>query len=157
VKVKDLLAKSARPPVTISADNSIYEAMQSLVDQQIGSLIVIDDNGALVGIITERDIFRLSYRSDDDIKKKKVADHMSRDLVIGLPDDEIDYIARVITQNRIRHIPIIDENNQLVGIVSIGDIVKAKLDQAEVDIRYLTEFITGRSKTASEHKNNKSV
>ncbi len=150
MQVRDLMAKAVRPPVTISGDENIGEAMKSLVDHKIGSLIVVDSSGALAGIITERDIFRIGYQYQGEIMHMKVADHMTRDMIIGLPDDDIDYIAQVITQNRIRHIPIIDENKNLAGIVSIGDIVKAKLDLAEINLRYLTEYITGRSKRSDE-------
>jgi CBS domain-containing protein len=80
----------------------------------------------------------------------KVGEHMTRNLLIGVPDDDVDYIAQVITQNRVRHIPIIDDQNRLGGIVSIGDIVKAKLEMAQVHVRYLTEYITGRASTKGE-------
>jgi CBS domain-containing protein len=157
MKVKDILAKKDGSPITVSGDETIHDGMKLLADNKIGSLVVVDNNGAPVGIITERDIFRLTYEVTGDIRSRKIADHMTSDLIIGVPEDDVDYIARVITQNRIRHIPIIDNNKQLCGLVSIGDIVKARLDIAEVHIRYLTEFISGRSKTESEHRNNKSV
>lgn len=150
MKVKDLLGQAKRPPVTITEDKSIHEAMKSLDENKIGSLIVVDAAGNTAGIITERDIFRLALKFKDEFLLMKVGDHMTRDLLIGLPDDDLDYIAQIITQNRIRHIPILDENKKLCGIVSIGDIVKARLDLAEVHVRYLTEYITGRSRTALE-------
>lgn len=150
MQVKDLLAHATRPPVTITGEKTIREAMKSLADNKIGALIVIDDTGTPVGIITERDIFRISYDYPGEMMDMKVADHMTREMIIGVPDDDIDYIAQVITQNRIRHIPIIDENKKLSGIISIGDIVKARLDLAEVDLRFLTEYITGRPRTAAE-------
>ena len=146
MKVRDLLAKADRPPVTISAEKTVGEAMKLLTDHKIGSLIVIDSEGNPAGIITERDIFRIAYKYHGEMMQMKVADHMTSNLIIGLPDDDIDYIAKVITQNRIRHIPIMDKDEKLAGIISIGDIVKAKLDMAEVELRYLTEYITGHSK-----------
>jgi CBS domain-containing protein len=150
MKVKDLLAQAAQPPRTSTGDKSIREAMKILVENKIGSLIIVDDDNAPVGIITERDIFRLGYKFNGNIMQMKIADYMTRKLIIGVPDDDIDYIARVITQKRIRHIPIMDENKKLCGILSIGDILKAKLEMAEVHLRYLTEYITGRSSLDSE-------
>jgi len=150
MKVKDLLGQAARTPVTVIGDASIREAMKLLVDNNIGSLIVVDEDGAPVGIITERDIFHLTYQHHGQIMDLKVADHMTTKMLIGLPADEIEYIAQVITQNRVRHIPIIDENKKLSGIVSIGDVVKARLDMAQIKVRYLTEYITGRALTDSE-------
>ena len=145
MQVKDLLIQSKMEPVTIAGEKTIFEAMQSLVDNRIGSLVVVDSGGAPVGIITERDIFRLAYKTKGDMLSSRIKDHMTTDLIVGVPDDEIDYIAQVITQNRIRHIPVVDKNGLLCGIVSIGDIMKAKLTQAEVHVRYLTEYIVGRS------------
>lgn len=150
MKVKDLLAQATRPPKTAAGETTIHEAMKILIENKIGSLIVVDDDNTPVGIITERDIFRLGYKFDGDIMSMKIADHMTRELIIGVPDDDVDYIARVITQKRIRHIPILDENRKLCGILSIGDILKTKLEMAEVHLRYLKEYITGRSTLGSE-------
>lgn len=150
MRVKDLLGLAVRPPVTITGNKTIREAMRILVEHNIGSLIIVDNDGAPVGIITERDIFRLTYEHDGKIMDMNVTDHMTTKMLIGLPDDDVEYIAQVITQNRVRHIPIIDENNKLSGIVSIGDVVRAKLDLAEIHVRYLTEYITGRSHIDSE-------
>ena len=150
MRVKDLLSRASRPPVTITGDKTVREAMKSLIENKIGSLVVVDSGGAPVGIITERDVFRITYEHNGKIMDMKVADHMTTRILIGLPDDDIEYIAQVITQNRVRHIPIIDENKKLRGIISIGDVVKAKLDMAEIHCRYLTEYITGRSHTGTE-------
>jgi len=150
MKVKDMLGRAVRTPVTVTGDKTIREAMKLLVENNIGSLIVVDNDGVPVGIITERDIFRMTYEHQGKIMDMMVADHMTTKMLIGLPDDDIEYIAQVITQNRIRHIPIIDEKNRLNGIVSIGDVVRARLDLAQIHVRYLTEYITGRSHTDSE-------
>ena len=145
MQVQDILNRTKRTPVTIAPEKSIQDAMSLIDAQKIGSLVVVDDNAAPTGIITERDIFRLALQYNGDMLSMKIGDCMSTNLIVGVPDDDIDYIARIITQNRIRHIPIVEENGRLCGIVSIGDIVKAKLDDAEVHVRYLTEYITGRS------------
>ena len=142
MKVRDIL-ESKKPPMVIKSNQSIHEAIELLVENKIGSLVVVDSPGEVTGIITERDIFQMTSRHYIDFKNMTVNDYMSRKLVIGVPDDDISYIAQIITQNRIRHIPIIDDDKKLCGIVSIGDIVKAQLTMAEVQVRYLTEYITG--------------
>jgi CBS domain-containing protein len=149
LQVKNILTGSKMPPITIDGGNSIYEAMKKLIENKIGSLLITDGGSIPIGIITERDIFRLTFKNKGDIMELAVRECMTKEMIIGLPDDDIDYIAQVITQNRIRHIPIIDNDEKLCGIVSIGDIVKAKLDQAEVDVRYLKEYITGRPEPKS--------
>lgn len=142
MQVKDLI-KAKPPPITIKADKTIKEAMKLLFDNKIGSLVVVDDAGSPVGIITERDIFRLAYQKSSEFINLTVGESMTTDLVIGLPEDDLDYIAQIITQNRIRHIPIMDKNKKLCGIISIGDIVKARLEDARVHVRHLTDFIKG--------------
>ena len=150
MKVKDVLFKFKRPTVTITGDKTIQEAMKLMVDYKIGSVVVVETGNYPVGIVTERDIFRLCHQCQGAMMTMKVADHMTTDLAVGLPDDDLDYIAGVITHKRVRHIPIIDAAGKLCGLISIGDIVKAKLTEAEVHVRYLTEYITGRSQTGAE-------
>jgi len=142
MQVKDLMPKK-QAPITIMSEQSFQDGMKLMADHHIGSLVVVDQSKSPIGIITERDIFRLAHEHSSDIRSYKIGDYMTRDLIIGLPDDDIEYIANVITQKRIRHIPIMDENKKLCGILSIGDILKSKLEQAEIDTRYLREYIQG--------------
>jgi CBS domain-containing protein len=148
--VKDILEKTKRPVITITGDKTIRDAMKVLIENKIGSVVVIGDAGDPVGILTERDVFRLCYESTGGIMDMKISDHMTVNLLIGVPDDDIEYIASVITSKRVRHIPIIDKKKKLCGLISIGDIVKARMKQAEVHVRYLQEYITGRGRTADE-------
>jgi CBS domain-containing protein len=150
MKVKDILDKAKRPVITITGDKTIRDAMKLLHDHKIGSVVIVNTDNDPVGILTERDVFRICYEHGGDFMKMKIADRMTTELMIGVPEDEIDYIASVITTRRVRHIPIINEQKELVGLISIGDIVKAKMKQAEVHVRYLQEFITGRAKTGNE-------
>ncbi len=143
MKIKEIIQNASQPPVTINEAETVGEAMELLEKHKIGSLIVCDSSEKATGIITERDIFRLMCKFKCDITSKKISEHMSRRLVIGLPDDDINYIGQIMTQNHIRHIPIMDEEKNLCGIVSIGDILKAELEEAAVHARYLNEYITG--------------
>lgn len=150
MKVKDILDESHRHPITINQEATLGEAMDLLEKNKIGALLVCNSAETPVGIITERDVLRMVYSKRQDITSDSVKENMTTRLVIGVPDDDIEYIAQMITQNRIRHIPIIDVDSKLCGIVSIGDIVKAKMDKAEGHVRYLEEYITGRQHTAGE-------
>ncbi len=150
MKVLDMLDEFHKNPITVLESDTIGTAMDLLEKNKIGALLVCNEKEEPVGILTERDILRMVYAQRNDISENKVKDNMSTRMVIGLPEDDIEYIAKMITENRIRHIPIIDKNNKLCGIVSIGDIVKAKVDQAEGKARYLQEYITGRQHTAGE-------
>ena len=148
--VRDILDATKKPPITITREKTIAEAIDLLQSNKIGSLIVIDGESSAIGIITERDILRILHEHKGALFNLTVGEQMTTRLVIGLLGDDINYIGQIMTQNRIRHIPIIDDNNKLCGMVSIGDILKAELTSAKVHVRYLREYITGRAETGGE-------
>ena len=113
--------------MTISSEATICDAMELMIEKRIGSLIVVDRNDNPIGIITENDIFRLTFRHRGNMMEQSIKDNMSTDLILGVLDDDIEFIAEAMTQNNIQHVPIMDENEQLCGVISIRDIVKAKL------------------------------
>jgi len=128
---------------TIGPDATVQEASRQLVKFNIGALPVCDASGDLVGIITERDILRLVAGPDcHDALERKVGAVMTRNLVIGVPEDDIESVMHVMTDKRIRHLPILD-GRRLVNIISIGDVVKAKLDESSSEIRFLRDYVTG--------------
>ncbi len=142
MKVKDVLQGKNSLSITIHPEKTLRSAMGLMIENRIGALPVLCDDGGLVGIITERDLFRYCYHNQGLDSSAVVADTMTQELIVGVPDDNLDYIARIITKNRIRHVPIV-ENEQLVGIISIGDVIKARLEDASVTNRYLMEYING--------------
>jgi CBS domain-containing protein len=123
--IKDLI-ETKPPPVTIRRDKLIQDAMRLLIDKKIGSLVVLDSEDKTVGIITERDIFHLAFRYRGDMMDMTVGDNMSDRIFHCVPDDDIDFAAKLMTQQHIRHVPILDKQNMLCGIVSIGDVIKVK-------------------------------
>lgn len=129
--IKDLL-QAKPPPVTVRAGRDMADAMRLLIDHNIGSLVVTDDQDHPVGIITERDIFHLAFRYRGDMMDMKVGENMTDDLTVASPEDDIEHIARLMTERHIRHVPIMDQSKQLCGIVSIGDVVKARLGEPAV-------------------------
>jgi CBS domain-containing protein len=111
-----------------------------MVTHHIGSLIVLDDQGQVIGIITERDILRECTARSEQVKTILVQQVMTKDLIISVPADEVGCVMGVMTQNRIRHLPILD-GGRLKGLISIGDVVKAQLEATESENRYLREYI----------------
>jgi len=99
MKVKDILDNLKRPTITIAGDKTIQDAMKLMVDHKIGSVVVVNAGGDPAGILTERDIFRLCHHCKAAMMTMKIADHMTTDLAVGLPEDDLNYIARVITQS----------------------------------------------------------
>lgn len=143
MKVKDILAVKGTQVVTVSQEATVYEALQTFAANRVGSLLVVDDKGGIVGIIGARDALMAVVRACDEIRKIKVKEIMTKNIIIGDPDDDLDSVEVIMTENRIRHLPII-KDNKLAGIVSIGDVVKAQLKNIHVENRYLKDYILGK-------------
>jgi CBS domain-containing protein len=142
-KVKDLLEQKGSKVFCINQNETIYDAVKSLVNSNIGAILVEDDNKKPVGIFTERDILKQVVRRSDKLKETKVKDVMTTDLIIGLPDDDADYLMGIMTENKIRHIPILEEG-KVKGMISIGDLVKTQMHDAHYENRYLKDYIMGK-------------
>ncbi len=142
MKIKDVLATKSDEVLTINQDGVVHDAIKILFKNKIGALLVLDDDDKLVGIISERDVLWECVDRDNLLRKTPIRDVMSKDLIIGVPDDDIGYSLGIMSKNRIRHLPIL-EQDQVVGIISIGDLVKAELEEREYDNRYLKQYIFG--------------
>ena len=143
MKIKDVLAVKGHEVITINQDKTVFEAMGVFAKHRVGSLLVLDDQKNIVGIIAARDVLMQVLNNYEKIKEIKVSEIMTKDIIVGKSDDELEYVEAVMTENRIRHLPVIDES-ELVGIISIGDIVKARLKEVHVENRYLRDFIGGK-------------
>ncbi len=141
MKIKDILKSSTKKVVTINGDKIIFDAVEKLVTNKIGSLLVIDDDQKITGIITERDILYENYVNYGS--ESKINDVMTKEIVIGNLEDDIDYVKDMMINKRIRHMPIL-EDNELMGMVSIGDILKSQLKDTTFQCRYYKEYIEGR-------------
>lgn len=142
-KVKNLLEQKGSEVFCIDQNETIYDAIKSLVNNNIGAILVEDENKKPVGIFTERDILKQVVRRSEMLKTTKVKDGMTTDLIIGLPDDEVDYLMGIMTENKIRHIPILEDGN-VKGMISIGDLVKSQMQDAHYENRYLKDYIMGK-------------
>jgi len=140
MKVCDILQTKGTTVITTTPDATLHDALRTLVDSRVGALVVIDTAGHVVGIITERDLLRMCAAHSDDIDRIRVVEWMTTNLIIGVPTDEVGYIMGIMTNNRIRHLPIMDDG-RLEGIISIGDVVKAQLEETEFENRYLKDYI----------------
>ncbi len=135
MNVRTILATKGTHVVTVRPEQTIREAVRLLVQHNIGALVVVNEAGQPVGIISERDIVRAAARYEDrDICTMRVEEIMTKDLITGTPQDDVHSVAHTMTERRIRHLPIM-EGGKLAGIVSIGDVLKAQRDlyQGEVD------------------------
>jgi len=141
--LRDILNVKGRQVHTAHPQEPILDAVKKLVAHGVGALVIVDNNARIVGIITERDILRLSATSAERFGRLLVGDHMTRDLVTANSAATVEDAMLVMSQRRIRHLPVVEEGN-LVGIVSQGDLVKASLEHAQFETRQLTNFVMGR-------------
>lgn len=141
MKIRDLLNEKGYDVVTVPPSFPIQDAMRLLVEHNIGSVVVAQDK-SVEGILTERDILRLAAKGSASIGSLKVEDVMTRDVVVALLDDNLDYVMEIMTKNRIRHLPIVDQG-WMQGILSIGDVVNALRKKVEVENNYMRDYIRG--------------
>ena len=140
--VKDVLICKQKELVTALPTTTIRQAMQLLIDNKISSLPVVDENQKLVGIISDKDIFKKIYGTEGDYRIFTVGQLMTTNLIVGLAEDELPYLAGLMTNNRIRHIPIV-ERDRIIGIISVGDLVKTQMEHIKIENRYLKQYLNG--------------
>ena len=141
-RVSDILGEKRGELLTIASDASVFDAVKQMVERNVGSLLVTV-GGRIEGIVTERDYLRrvtLEGRTD---KETPVAEIMSSPLIVVTPETSVDECMSVMTERRIRHMPVVD-NGEVVGVVSIGDVVKFKSSQQTYQIQYLNDYISAR-------------
>lgn len=139
MKLRQILDSKGAVVHTIAPNASLAEVVSSLVDHNVGSLVVSDQD-LVVGIITERDILRATADRKIRIDSSEVRSHMTPSPITATPSDEVQDIMGLLTERRIRHLPVM-ENDKLVGIISIGDIVKAQYSELSVENQFLKEYI----------------
>jgi CBS domain-containing protein len=142
MKVRDILARKGTAVITIGQEASLHEAVSLLSEHRIGVVLVTDAAGDPVGILSERDLVQIMATEGCKLDDKLVSDAMTADLIVGVPDDDLEYVMSVMIQRRIRHLPILD-GDHLAGLVSIGDVVKSQIDDAVTEIRFLRSYIGG--------------
>ncbi len=143
MKVKDILEEKGSRVIFCDQDNSVMDALSIYSVNKVGSLIVVDTHEKILGIISPRDVLLAVLADPVNFKNLKVKDIMTKDLIVASPDDKLTYIQAIMTENRIRHIPILDDG-ELKGLISIGDVVKAQLTEKDVEIRYLKDYMEGK-------------
>ena len=143
MRIREIIQSKGGAVVTVDPDRSVLEAMQVLVQHRIGCVLVVRGED-IAGIMSERDELRLAASSPAALESTRVADAMTRDLIVAVPDDDLQYAMEIMTKNRIRHLPIV-EGGRLTGMLSIGDIVNALRSHVESENRHLRDYIQGIS------------
>ncbi|MFC1864360.1 CBS domain-containing protein [Chloroflexota bacterium] len=141
-KVKDFLSTKGRSIITIGPNETVITAIQKLVENNIGALPVCDVKGTLLGILSERDLLKECAQRSGSIGSTKVKDVMTKDVAIGVPEDNLDYVTDIMTQKGIRHLPIM-VGSKLEDIISMRDIVDVQLEESKATARFLSDYISG--------------
>jgi CBS domain-containing protein len=141
-RLAEILDEKGHDVLKIEASASVLEAVKRMVEANVGSLLVTE-SGEIAGIVTERDYLRRAALEGRADRETSVREIMSSPLVVATPDTPIDECMAVMTDRRIRHVPVVD-GGEVVGVVSIGDIVKFKSKQQSFEIQYLTDYISAR-------------
>ena len=139
--VKEILREKGHEVFTIDSSVTLATVVEELVARQCGSLVVID-RGQIVGIVTERDILHASAERRTPLAETKLCDAMKRNLTTASPTDKVSDLMGVMTDRRVRHLPVLDDG-ELIGLVSIGDVVKAQHAELQTENQFLKEYIHG--------------
>jgi signal-transduction protein with cAMP-binding, CBS, and nucleotidyltransferase domain len=138
----DILAEKDARVLSIDADASVLEAARQMIDANVGSMLVSVD-GRITGIVTERDYLRRVVLAERGDRETTVREIMSSPLIVVSPDTPVEECMAVITQQRIRHLPVAVDG-EVIALISIGDVVKFTSTQQSAQIQYLTEYINAR-------------
>jgi CBS domain-containing protein len=140
--VSMLLRKKGGDIFSMPSDASVYSAIELMADKRVGALIVIDD-GRLVGVISERDYARKIILQGKSSKDTFIREIMTPSPITIHCDTSVDEAMRIMTQNRIRHLPVIDQAGHIAGVLSIGDLVNWMVSSQDEVIAHLEHYITG--------------
>jgi CBS domain-containing protein len=139
--VSDILDEKGREVLSIDGEATVFDAIKRMVEANVGSLLVFEGR-RLAGIVTERDYLRRVALEGRTEKETAVREIMTAPLVYVTPETTLDECMAVVTERRIRHLPVLDADREVLGVISIGDLVKYRSKRQDVQIRLLTDYIS---------------
>jgi CBS domain-containing protein len=140
MRIADVLRAKGDAVATITPQTSVGGLLNELALHNIGAMVVVSPEGVL-GIVSERDIVRKLHEHGADLLRRPVSEIMTTTVATCAPGDSVDSLSALMTRNRVRHVPVID-GGRLAGIVSIGDVVKTRMEQLEAEQEQLQAYIT---------------
>lgn len=139
MRIADVLRNKGRTVVTVPPTATVRDVVEVLTTRNLGALVVLEDT-APIGIVTERDVVRLIHVHGPGVLEARVSDVMTTSMYTCLPSDSVDSLAATMTERRIRHLPVLVDG-RLAGIVSIGDVVKSRIDELQSERDHLESYI----------------
>ncbi|MGC4122112.1 MAG: CBS domain-containing protein [Myxococcales bacterium] len=143
MKVHEILDEKGRRVVTARADECLLDAARRLSTERVGALIVVDETLSPVGVLSERDIVRMLNLQPKSVAAIPVGEAMTHGVIVARPDDEVESVRVTMTERRIRHVPIVT-NGAIVGLISIGDVLKALHQETNTENHRLRDYISGK-------------
>src|SRR6201996_8538687 len=140
MRIADVLRSKGGEVKTINPDATVTELVDGLASHNIGAMVVVGDDG-VVGIVSERDVVRQLHTHGASVLTRPVSSVMTTMVATCTKSDEVDAISVLMTKNRVRHVPVLD-GKKLIGIVSIGDVVKTRMEELEAEQQQLQSYIT---------------
>jgi CBS domain-containing protein len=140
MRINDILRSKGTSVLTVAPDVTVRQLLATLAEHNVGALIVSEDGATIAGIVSERDVVRKMHEHGAELLEETVSEIMTAEVHTCGPDDHIDDLRRTMTDRRIRHLPVLREG-RLVGIVSIGDVVKSAISELETEREYLVGYI----------------
>lgn len=142
--VRTLLERKGYDVATIPGDRSVADAVALLAEHDIGALVVSDDGATVAGVLSERDVLRQLARMGAESLQRRVAEICTKEVTTCGLASTTDELSELMTGGRFRHVPVVDEG-RLVGVVSIGDVVKSRITELETTKEQLEQYVTGSS------------
>lgn len=142
MQLKEILKKKGGQPVTVPANATVADAIRAMTEHKVGSVMIPNADGSPAGIFTERDVLNLCAEGRTDFANMSIRPCMTCAMTTGQPGDKISEVLAIMTAKRFRHMPVVDDQSKLIGVVSIGDLVKAKLEETAQEAQALREYIT---------------
>lgn len=140
MRISDILRSKGTEVVTVTQTTTVTGLLAEMAVRNIGAMVVVGPDGVVVGIVSERDIVRRLQSDGPELLRMPVSDIMSSVVISCGPGDAVDDLAALMTHNRIRHVPVLDDG-RLAGIVSIGDVVKNRLEELQSESQQLQAYI----------------
>lgn len=140
--VSDILKTKGNNVVTVAPDTPVSAAVSTLAEKRIGCIVVTTDGGALAGILSERDVVRMLAEKGGDVLDEPVSALMTAKVITCAPAQTIANVMEMMTTGRFRHVPVVEEG-RLAGMISIGDVVKFRLEETEEEVRQLAAYVAG--------------
>jgi CBS domain-containing protein len=140
MRIADVLKNKGAGVLTVAPDALVSDLLRGMVTRNVGAMVVVGPAG-LVGIVSERDVVRMLHEHGAAALGRRVAEIMTSEVITCSPEDSVDSLSVLMTTHRVRHVPVMD-NGQLAGIVSIGDVVKTRMEALQAEREQLEAYIT---------------